>query len=119
MQIHGRAEIHLQPIEEPMPEQVDAQRKLCGKPTVEQAPCKTCGIMKKGAKTGAGSLAGPVTPQGTHARAACSKGLFPVGESYAGTVHEELQPVGRTHVGEVCEKLSHMGRTSCWSERRV
>ena len=28
MEIHGGADIHLQPVEDPTPEQVDAQRRL-------------------------------------------------------------------------------------------
>ena len=28
MEVHGGADIHLQPVEDPMPEQVDAQRRL-------------------------------------------------------------------------------------------
>jgi len=43
-----------------------------GSPTLEQAPARTCGPMERGAHTGAGLLAGLVTPWGTHAGAACA-----------------------------------------------
>ncbi|GAB0186311.1 hypothetical protein GRJ2_001096400 [Grus japonensis] len=43
-----------------------------GKPTLEQAPGRTCGPMERGAHTRAGLLAGLVTPWGTHAGAVCS-----------------------------------------------
>lgn len=37
IEVHGGAEIHLQPMEDPMLEQVDAQRRLCpcGKPALK------------------------------------------------------------------------------------
>ncbi|XP_068883861.1 DNA polymerase theta [Aphelocoma coerulescens] len=40
MEVHGGAEIHLQPLEEPMLEQVDARRRPwpCGKSALKQAP---------------------------------------------------------------------------------
>jgi len=43
-----------------------------GDPALEQTPGRTCGPMERGAHTGAGLLAGLVTPWGTHAGAACS-----------------------------------------------
>jgi len=43
-----------------------------GSPVLEQAPARTCGPVKRGAHTGAGLLAGLVTPWGTHTGAACS-----------------------------------------------
>jgi len=39
---------------------------------LEQAPGRTCGPVERGTHTGAGLLAGLVTPWGTHAGAACS-----------------------------------------------
>lgn len=66
MEIHGGAEIHLQPTEEPTLEYVDvaAQRWLQphGKSTLEQGPGRTCGPMERVAHTRAGFLAGFVTP---------------------------------------------------------
>jgi len=40
MEVHGGAEIHLQPVEDPTLEQVGAQRRLspCGKPMMDQTP---------------------------------------------------------------------------------
>ena len=75
----------------------------CGKPVLEQAPGGTCDPMERGAQAGAGLLAGPMTPRGTH----------------AGAVGEELQPVGRTNVGEVRGGLTPVGRTPHWSKGRV
>ncbi|GAB0185470.1 zinc finger and BTB domain-containing protein 5 [Grus japonensis] len=45
MEDDGGADIHLQPVEDPTPEQVDIQRRLRlhGKPVLEQAPGRTCG----------------------------------------------------------------------------
>jgi len=55
-----------------------------------QAPGRTCGPREREAHTGAGLLAGLVTPWGTH----------------AGAVHGGLSPMGRTHAGagEGCEE---------------
>jgi len=40
MEVYSGADLHLQPMEDPTPEQADAQRRLwlCGKPVLEQAP---------------------------------------------------------------------------------
>lgn len=45
MEGHGGADTHLQPMEDPMLEQMDAWRMLWsyGKPTLEQIPSRTCG----------------------------------------------------------------------------
>jgi len=62
-------------VEDPTPEQVDAPEGGCdpmGSLVLEQAPARTCGPMDGGAYTGAGLLAGLVTPWGTHPGAACS-----------------------------------------------
>ncbi|OPJ68736.1 hypothetical protein AV530_012827 [Patagioenas fasciata monilis] len=50
MEVHSGAEIHLQPMEDPMPEQVGAHRRLGphGKPVLEQAPVRTCSLMERG-----------------------------------------------------------------------
>ncbi|GAB0186839.1 hypothetical protein GRJ2_001149200 [Grus japonensis] len=72
MEDDGGADIHLQPMEDPTPEQVDAKRRPCGKPVLEQAPSRTCGPVERGAHARAVLLAGLVTPWGTHAEAVCS-----------------------------------------------
>ena len=74
MEVHGGADVHLQPGEDPMPEQGDARRRLWprGKPTLEQDPGRSCGPVERGAHAGAGFLAGLVTPWGTHAGAVCA-----------------------------------------------
>ncbi|XP_076207383.1 uncharacterized protein LOC143166678 [Aptenodytes patagonicus] len=48
MEVHGGADVHLQPVEDPMPEQVDAPEGSCdprGEPALEQAPVSSCGPM--------------------------------------------------------------------------
>ncbi|GAB0183028.1 AN1-type zinc finger protein 5-like [Grus japonensis] len=76
MEDDGGADIHLQPVEDPMLEQVDALKGGCDpvhrKPTLEQAPGRTCGPVERGAHAGADLLAGLVTPWGTHAGAVWS-----------------------------------------------
>ena len=61
---------------------------------------------ERGAHTGAGLLAGLVTPWGPTLEQPVPEGLHPVGRAQAGAVCEELQPVGRTHIGEVHGELS-------------
>ena len=45
MEVNDGADVHLQPMEDPTLEQVDARQRLwpCGKPVPEQAPGRTCG----------------------------------------------------------------------------
>ena len=49
MEVHGGADIHLQPMEDPTPEQVGARRRLLprGKPALERAPGRTCGSVER------------------------------------------------------------------------
>jgi len=71
MEVHSGANIHLQPVEDPTPEQADAQRRLgpLGEPMLNQAPGRTCGPVQRGAHAGAGLLAGLVNPWGIQAGA--------------------------------------------------
>jgi len=49
MEVHGGADSHLQHVEYPTLEQVDAPKGGCdinGKPVLEQAPGRTCGPME-------------------------------------------------------------------------
>jgi len=62
--------------------------------------------MERGAHTGAGLLAGLVTPWGPTLEQPVPEGLHPVGRTHAGAVCEGLHPMGRTHAGEVCGGLS-------------
>ncbi|KAM9280020.1 transcription initiation factor IIB isoform 2-T3 [Cariama cristata] len=75
------ADPHLQPGEDPTPEQGDAPRRLgpCGKPALEQAAGRSCGPTERGAQAGAGLLAGLVTPWGTQAGAICAGRAAPRG----------------------------------------
>ncbi|GAB0204530.1 acid sphingomyelinase-like phosphodiesterase 3b [Grus japonensis] len=59
MEVHSGADIHLQPVEDPTPEQVET-------------PEGACGPMERGAHAGAGLLAGLVTLWRTHAGSVCS-----------------------------------------------
>jgi len=56
MKVNGGADIHLHPVEDPTPEQMNAQRKL---PPVESPSWSRL-------------LAGPVGPWGSHPGAICS-----------------------------------------------
>ncbi|PKU39849.1 rna-directed dna polymerase from mobile element jockey-like [Limosa lapponica baueri] len=64
VEVHGGADIHLQPMKNPTLEQVDDQRRLRphGKPMLEQASGRTCGPLERGAHAGVGLLAVLVTP---------------------------------------------------------
>ncbi|GAB0183355.1 AN1-type zinc finger protein 5-like [Grus japonensis] len=87
--LNGGADIHLQPLEDPAPEQLEAPERSCdsmGSPRWSRFAGRTCDPM-----------------EGTH----------------AGAAREELQPMGRTHIGEVHGRLSPMGRTQHWSRGRV
>jgi len=94
---HGGADPHPQPTEDPTLDQ--RLPRPHGKPTLEQAPARTCRPMERGAHAGVGLLAGLVTPWGPTLEQPVPEGLHPMGGTHAGAVHEELQPVGRIHVG--------------------
>jgi len=68
--------------------------------------------VERGVRTGAGLLAGLVTPWGPTLEQPVPEGLHPVEGTHAGAVREELQPIGRTHAGEVCGALSPVRGTS-------
>jgi len=74
MEAHGGAEPHPQPGKDPTLEQgvPEGGCDPVGSPVLDQAPDRTYGPMERGAHTGAGLLAGLVTPWGTHTGAACS-----------------------------------------------
>ncbi|KAJ7413715.1 hypothetical protein WISP_88862 [Willisornis vidua] len=44
--VHSASDIHLQPVEDPMLEQVDARSRLCGKPMLEQISGRTSGTVE-------------------------------------------------------------------------
>jgi len=71
MEVHGGADIHLQPVEGTPRWSRWVPEGGC-EPVLEQAPARTYGPVERGAHAGAGLLAGLVTPWGTHAGAACS-----------------------------------------------
>ncbi|PKU29546.1 neurexin-3-hypothetical protein [Limosa lapponica baueri] len=51
MQVNSGADIHLQPMEDPTPEQVDVPKGGCDlikDPMLEQAPGRNCGLMERG-----------------------------------------------------------------------
>ena len=93
MDVHGGADIHLQPVEDPTLEQVDVPEGDCdpmGDPRWSSLFLKDC-IPWKG-----------------H-----------VERTHAGAVCEDLQSVGRTHVGEIHGGLPPVGGTPCWSRGRA
>ncbi|OPJ73508.1 hypothetical protein AV530_005844 [Patagioenas fasciata monilis] len=121
MEIHGGAEIHLQPVEDPTPEQEDALEEVCDP---MGSPCWSR------------LLAGPVAPWreqltleqvcwqdlGTPGRPMLEQyvpeELQPMEVTHAGAVHGGLQPMARTLI-EVYGGLSLVGGTPCWSRERV
>jgi len=75
MEVHGGADIHLQPVEGTPRQSRWMPEGGCdpmGSPVLEQAPARTCGPMERGAHATAGLLAGLVTLWWTHTGAACS-----------------------------------------------
>ncbi|OPJ81604.1 hypothetical protein AV530_010014 [Patagioenas fasciata monilis] len=121
MEVHGGAEIHLQPGEDHTPEQMGAQGRLQphGKPVLEQGPGRTCDPMERspGWSRFAGRTCDPMGNQGWSSL--FLKDCTSLERTHTGPVHEELQPVGRTHAGEIHGGLSPMGETPCWSRGRV
>ncbi|GAB0184754.1 hypothetical protein GRJ2_000940700 [Grus japonensis] len=68
----GGADIHLQPMVDPVLEQVDAPKEVCdpvGNPRRSRLLARP---VKRGAHTGAGLLAGLMTLWQTHSGAVCS-----------------------------------------------
>jgi len=75
MEVHGGADLHLQPVEGTPRQRRWMPEGSCdsvGRPALEQAPARTCGPVERGAHAGTGLLARLVTLWGTHAGAACS-----------------------------------------------
>ncbi|KAJ7405155.1 protein pxr1-like [Willisornis vidua] len=74
MEVRSGANIHFNPIEDPMLEEVVSQRGLLSheKPTLEQAAGRTCGPIEREDHVRAGFLAGLAIPWGTHMASLCS-----------------------------------------------
>ncbi|OPJ89134.1 hypothetical protein AV530_016360 [Patagioenas fasciata monilis] len=83
MEVQSGADIHLQPIEDPMPEQMDAPKGGCDP---MESLCWSrllagpVNPVERGAHAGTSFLAGLVTPWVTHAEAVCSKRTSPRGK---------------------------------------
>ena len=77
MEVHGGADIHLQPVEDPMPEQVDEPK----------GGCEPVGSLRWSRL-----LAGPVDPwrEEPMLEQSVPEGLHPVEGTHAGAVREEL-----------------------------
>ncbi|GAB0182788.1 AN1-type zinc finger protein 5-like [Grus japonensis] len=105
----------LQPMEDPMPQQVDGnilkEDTACGKPMLEQAPGRSC-IPCRAAHTGADFLAGPVSCGRPTLEQFVPEGLYPMDKTHTGEVPERPQPVRRTHVGAVNEGMHPVGGPS-------
>jgi len=105
MEVHSGSDLHLQTVEDPMPEQVDV-------------PEEGCDLWR--ACAGADSwqdlwTCGEKSPRWSRfAGSTCD----PVGRTHAGAVNEELQSMGRIYVGEVRGGLSPMGGTTRLSRGR-
>ncbi|KAK4827851.1 hypothetical protein QYF61_022001 [Mycteria americana] len=107
MEVHSRADIHLQPVEDPTLQQVDmSQGKLqpMEDPMQKQAPGRSCSLWRR-VHAGASFLAGPVAWERPTLEQSISEGLHPMERTHTGAVLQELQPIERTHVGEVLEEL--------------
>ncbi|GAB0191968.1 EH domain-containing protein 4 [Grus japonensis] len=118
----GGADIHLQPLEDPMPEQVETPEGGCdpmGSPCWSKllvgpvAPWREEPMPEQVCWQDLSPRGGPTLEQSV------PEGLHPVEGTYAGAVREELQPVGRTHVGEVHGGLSPVGGAPRWSRGRA
>ncbi|GAB0179988.1 hypothetical protein GRJ2_000464100 [Grus japonensis] len=104
MEVNGGADIHLQPMEDPTLEQVDAPKGGCD---------------PMGSSRWSRLLAAPVDHGRPMLEQSGPEGLHLVEGTPAGAVDAELQPVGRTHVGEAHGGLSPVGGNPCWSRGRV
>ncbi|PKU30658.1 ubx domain-containing protein 4 [Limosa lapponica baueri] len=104
MEVHGGADIYLQPMEDLTSEQVDAPEGGCDP---VGSPCWSR------------FLAGPAACGGPTLEHSVPEGLHPMEMTHTGTVCEELQHMGRTFVGGVCGQLSPMGGTPYWSRGRA
>jgi len=75
MEVQGGADIHLQPMEGTLGQSRCMPEGSCephGEPALEQGPDRTCGPVEREAHSGAGLLAGLVTPLETHVGSTCS-----------------------------------------------
>ncbi|GAB0208471.1 EH domain-containing protein 4 [Grus japonensis] len=120
----GEQRFYLQPMEDPMLEQVEAPEGGCdpmGNPCWSKLLAGPVTPWRE--ETTAGLLAGLVTPMGDPRWSSlflkdCTPWKGQVERTHAETICEELQPMGRTHVGEVHGGLSPMGGTPHWSRGR-
>ncbi|PKU38096.1 ubx domain-containing protein 4 [Limosa lapponica baueri] len=104
MEVHGGADINLQPVEDPTPEQVD----------VPEGGCDPMGSPRW--SRFAGRISDPML--GSTTEQSVPEGLHPMERTHTGAVCEELQPVGGTKIGEVCGDVYPVGRTPHWSRMK-
>lgn len=105
MEVHSRADIHLQSVESPMPEQVDM-------PWREFQPVRT--------HAKAGFLAGLAAHrEELKLKKAYPERLQPMEKTHAAAAREQLQWVGGTPAGAVHEGLYPMAGASRWSREWV
>ncbi|PKU45847.1 ubx domain-containing protein 4 [Limosa lapponica baueri] len=104
--VNGGADISLQPVEDPMLEQVESPKGGCD---------------PVGSMCWRRLLAGAVTlwREEPMLEKSVLEGLHPAEGTHTGEVHEEVQHMGRTHVREVHGRLSPVGGTPCWSRETV
>ncbi|GAB0188323.1 hypothetical protein GRJ2_001297600 [Grus japonensis] len=122
MEVNGGADIHLQPVENPTLEQVEAPEGGCG-PWEAHAGASSWldrWTREEGSPRQSRFAGRTCDPVGDPMlEQSGPEGLHPAEETHAGAVHEELQPMGRTHVGEVGGGLSPVRGTPCWRRGRV
>lgn len=121
-EVNGGADIHLQPMEDPTLEQVDAQKRLWlhGKPTLEQIPSRTYGSMERQTHSGASFLARFVSPSGIHSGVVSSSRTVPDGKDtcWSSSIKNcspwEGSTLEKLHQEYLLWKESHAGAGRVW-----
>ncbi|PKU41973.1 suppression of tumorigenicity 5 protein isoform x4 [Limosa lapponica baueri] len=122
MEVNGGADIHLQPMEDPMLEQVDSLKEAVTLWETHAGAGSWQDLWPHGERSPhwsrfAGRTCDPMGDP--HWSSLLLKDCTPTEGTHVGAVCEELQPVGRTQVGETHEGPSPMGGTPRWSRGRV
>ncbi|PKU43633.1 hypothetical protein llap_6066 [Limosa lapponica baueri] len=102
METNDRADIHLQPMEDPMLEQVDALKGGCdpfvGSPHWSRLLAEPVDPWREEVTLEQVCWQDLLAHEGPTLEQSIPEGLYPMEMTLAGAVWEELQPVGRTHV---------------------
>ncbi|KAK4810960.1 hypothetical protein QYF61_014432 [Mycteria americana] len=117
MEVHGGADIHLQSMEDPMPEQVDAPKggcdpveSLCWSRLLAEPvnPRREETMLEQGCWQDLWPHGGPTLEQ------SIPEGLHPMERAHAGAVHGRLSP---EQAIPKCWKSSNQGRRPAWLSR--